>query len=336
MPLVEIVTEPDLRSAAEAEELLRSLHQLLLYTRASDGNMEEGSLRCDANVSIRRAGESRLGVKVEVKNLNSFRHVARAIEHEIARQAAVLESGGAVEQETRGFDENAGGTYLMRGKEEAHDYRYLPDPDLPRIAVSPERLLRIRRQLPETPWARRRRFSEALALHDADARALTASRDLADYFEATLAASAVLAPRAVANWIRNETLRELKERDQEIHHALAPARLAGLLRLIEDATLSLVAARAVQSAIWEGAESPAEASRRLGLVQVRDDATLTTWVDEVERDFPHQVEELRSGKIQVLGFLTGQIMKRSGGRADAKRAQELLRTRLATPPEPGA
>ncbi|MGE0638804.1 MAG: Asp-tRNA(Asn)/Glu-tRNA(Gln) amidotransferase subunit GatB [Thermoanaerobaculia bacterium] len=328
VPLVEIVTEPDLRSAAEAEAVLRTLHRLLLYTRTSDANMEEGSLRCDANVSLRRAGTTPLGVKVEIKNLNSFRHVARAIEYEIERQRDLLESAAPVVAETRGYDDGNGTTYSQRGKEEAHDYRYFPDPDLPAIVLSAERIAGLRARLPESPWRRQQRLQASLGLAEEEAGALVSARELADYFERIVAAGAGLAPRTIANWVRNETLRELNERQAGVDQAPAPEQIAGLLRLIEDGTLSLVGAREVHTAIWGTDENPAEAARRLGRIQIRDDAALAAWVDEVIAEFPSQVAELRAGKIQVLGFLTGQIMRRSAGRADARRSQELLRERL--------
>ena len=330
VPLAEIVTEPDLRSPEEAEELLRTLHQVLLYTGASDGNMEEGSLRCDANVSLRRAGAEKLGVKAEVKNLNSFRHVARAIAHEIERQRGVLEAGGEVAQETRGFDDASGTTFPLRGKEAARDYRYFPDPDLPLVVVDAARREALAARLPELPWQLSERYAGAFGLAPAEAAELTASRELALYFESVLAADAGLAPRAVANWVRNDVVRECRERGAGIAGAIAPARLASILALVEGGTISLVAAREVQAALWEGGdETAAGAAERLGLVQVKDEAQLASWVDGVVADFPAQVAELRAGKAQLLAFLTGQVMKRSGGRAEARRVQELLRAAVA-------
>jgi aspartyl-tRNA(Asn)/glutamyl-tRNA(Gln) amidotransferase subunit B len=338
VPLVEIVTEPDLASADEAEEFLRTLHQVLLYTAASDGNMEEGSLRCDANVSLRRPGDAKLGTKNEVKNLNSFRHVARAIAHEIERQAGILDSGGTITQATRGFDADSGTTFPMRGKEAAHDYRYFPEPDLPLVAVSAERVAAVRAALPRLPWSRREHYVAALGLGETEARELVASRALADYFERAVTAAPRLAPRQLSNWIRNEVVREARERDVEpgpaLDAALPAERVAAIVALVETGAISLVAARQVQAALWGSEEAPAAAAERLGLVQVRDEGQLSAWVEEVTRDFPRQVDELRAGKLQVLGFLTGQVMKRSGGRADARRVQELLRAALGSPGDP--
>ena len=326
VPLAEIVTEPDLKSPEEAEEFLRTLHQVLLYTGASDGNMEEGSLRCDANVSLRRAGTEPLGVKTEVKNLNSFRHVARALAHEIERQRGVLEAGGAVAQETRGFDDASGTTFSLRGKEAARDYRYFPDPDLPLVVVDAARRETLARRVPELPWKLAERYAAELGLAPADAAELTASRELAAYFESVLASGQGLAPKAVANWVRNEVVRECRGRGVGIAGAIAPSRLAPILELVDRGTISLVAAREVQAALWEGSEeTAAAAAERLGLLQVRDDTQLAAWVDGVVADFPGQVAELRAGKTQLLAFLTGQVMKRSAGRAEARRVQELIR-----------
>jgi aspartyl-tRNA(Asn)/glutamyl-tRNA(Gln) amidotransferase subunit B len=327
VPLVEIVSEPDLASAAEAEDYLRSLHQVLLYTGASDGNMEEGSLRCDANVSLRPPGEARLGTKVEVKNMNSFRNVARALEHEIARQGEILAAGGRIEQETRGFDGERGTTYPLRSKEEAHDYRYFPEPDLAPLVLSAERLAAIAASVPELPWSRRRRFAESFGLPAADARELTASRELADYFEAAVAAHPAN-PRAVGNWVRNEVQRELKERRLGIAAAIAPARLGELEALVADGSLSASAAKQVFAAIWESGESPRAATARLGLAQVRDASQLEAWVADVLASHLPQVEQYRAGRTQVVGFLVGQVMKRSGGRAEPQQVQELVRRAL--------
>jgi len=329
VPLVEIVSEPDLASPAEAEDFLRTLHRVLRYTGTSDGNMEEGSLRCDANVSLRRAGATTLGTKTEVKNLNSFRNVARALEAEIERQRELLDAGEEVVQETRGFDAERGVTWPLRSKEEAHDYRYFPEPDLRPLRLDPARIEGLRSELPELPWERRNRFVEALALPAEDAADLTASRELADYFErAVTAAAAVAAPRTVGNWVRNEVLREVKARRSEIDHAPDPAHLAELLGLIERNEISATAARTVLSETWSGAESPRAAMERLGLVQVRDDGQLATWVGEVLAAHPDSVAELRAGNAKVVGFLIGQVMKRSAGRADPKRVRELLAARL--------
>jgi len=335
VPLVEIVSRPDLHGAAEAQDYLQTLHQLLLYTGASDGNMEEGSLRCDANVSVRRRGESRLGTKTEVKNLNSFRNVGRAIEHEVERQIAVVAGGGRVVHETRGFDADTGATRVLRSKEEAHDYRYFPEPDLPPLNLDRARIAALADRLPELPWRRRGRFAESYALPAADARLLTQSRELADYYEATVAALPER-PKAVANWVMTEVLRELKERRAGIEAAPPPARLAALVGLVEAGQLSSSAGKEVLAAIWEGGEEPAAAMRRLGLGQVSDTARIEGWIEAVIAEHSGPVAQYRAGKAQTLGFLVGQVMKRSGGRAEPKTVQRLLRQALASETVPGA
>jgi len=344
VPLVEIVSRPDMASAAEAQDYLQTLHQLLLYTETSDGNMEEGSLRCDANVSVRRRGETRLGTKTEIKNLNSFRNVGRAIEHEIARHAELLENGGRVAQETRSFDADSGATRTLRSKEEAHDYRYFPEPDLPPLAVSAERLAGLRAALPELPWERRARFQAQWQLPAADALVLTQSRDLADYYEAALGAAAAApaghaaSAKGVANWVMTEVLRERglrKARKEPLDDILAPARLAALVAMVEAGKLSSSAAKEVFAAIRGTDEEPAAALARLGLAQVGDEAQIEAWIEEVIEQHAGPVAQFRAGKTQTLGFLVGQAMKRSGGRADPKTVQRLMRQALERQPVPG-
>jgi aspartyl-tRNA(Asn)/glutamyl-tRNA(Gln) amidotransferase subunit B len=327
VPLVEIVSRPDMASASEAQDYLQTLHQLLLYTRTSDGNMEEGSLRCDANVSVRRRGETALGTKAEVKNLNSFRNVARAIEHEIERQTARIESGRRVVQETRSFDATTGTTRLMRSKEEAHDYRYFPDPDLPPLVVTAERMEAIRAALPELPWQRRARLEAQYGLPAADAQVLTTSRELADYYEA--AASKLPAnPKGIANWVQGEVLRDIKERKVELDGTIAPERLAALVAMVDAGKISNSAAKEVFAAVAPTGDDPAAAVERLGLAQVSDSSQIERWIDEVIEQNPAQVAQYRAGKVQILGFLVGQVMKRSGGRAEPKIVQQLMRQRL--------
>ncbi len=331
VPLVEIVSRPDLATPAEAADYLQTLHQLLLYTGTSDGNMEEGSLRCDANVSLRPAGAAALGTKTEVKNLNSFRNVARAVEHEIGRQAALLDSGGRVVQETRGYDAAAGTTYLLRSKEEAHDYRYFPEPDLLPLEVGAGRLAALREELPELPWERRARLAVRYHLPPADARVLCGTRELADYFEAAAAAHPGNA-KAVANWVMTEVLRELKERRAEIGQALPPERLAALVALVDAGKLSVSAGKEVFAAIWESGEEPAAAVERMGLGQVSDAPAIERWINEVVEENEGPVAQFRAGKSQTFGFLVGQVMKRSGGRADPQLVQQLLRRALGREP----
>ncbi len=331
VPLVEIVSRPDMASAAEAQDYLQTLHQLLLYTGTSDGNMEEGSLRCDANVSVRRRGAPRLGTKTEIKNVNSFRNVARAIEHEIGRQIEVLEAGGRVAQETRSFDAESGTTRLMRSKEEAHDYRYFPEPDLPPLVLSRERIDSLRAELPELPWQRRARFAAQYGLPAADAQLLTAARELADYYEAAVAALPSN-PKGIANWVMGEMLRDVKERRVEIGASLPAAHLAALVGMVDAGRISNSAAKEVFAAVRESGEEPAAAVERLGLAQISDSSQLERWIDEVLEQNAGQVGQYRAGKVQVLGFLVGQVMKRSGGRAEPKAVQQLLRQALEREP----
>jgi aspartyl-tRNA(Asn)/glutamyl-tRNA(Gln) amidotransferase subunit B len=331
VPLVEIVSEPDLRGADEAQDYLQTLHRVLLYTGASDGNMEEGSLRCDANVSLRQAGATELGVKAEVKNLNSFRNVARAIEYEIERQRRLLEGGDRVVQETRSFDAAAGVTAPLRGKEEAHDYRYFPEPDLPPLVLALERIEKARSALPELPWLRRERFVATYGLPLVDARELTSARELAEYYERVVA-HLPLAPKAIANWVVHDVRRELKERRLEIADAPPAERLAALVALVERGDISSSAAKEVLVAVWERDEDPAAAVDRLGLRQVSDAGAIAGWADAVIAEHAAQVAQYRAGKTQVLGFLVGQVMKRSGGRAQPQTVQAALRARLAAPP----
>jgi aspartyl-tRNA(Asn)/glutamyl-tRNA(Gln) amidotransferase subunit B len=366
VPLVEIVSHPDMASAAEAQDYLQTLHQLLLYTETSDGNMEEGSLRCDANVSVRRRGETRLGTKAEIKNLNSFRNVGRAIEHELARQIEILAGGGQVAQETRSFDADSGTTRTLRSKEEAHDYRYFPEPDLPPLVLAAERLAALRAALPELPWERRARFQSSYELSLADALVLCQSRDLGDYYEAVLesAGSAGSAgsvglpgssgaagpsgpaaepartpsPKAVANWVMTEVLRERslqKANRQPLDRILAPARLGELVAMVEAGKLSHSAAKEVFAAIRGSDEEPAAAMARLGLAQVTDLTQIEGWIDEVIEEHGGPVAQFRAGKTQTLGFLVGQAMKRSGGRAEPKTVQRLMRQALERQPVPG-
>jgi aspartyl-tRNA(Asn)/glutamyl-tRNA(Gln) amidotransferase subunit B len=330
VPLVEIVSRPEMASAAEAQDYLQTLHQLLLYTGTSDGNMEEGSLRCDANVSVRRKGEAKLGTKAEVKNVNSFRNVARAVEHEIERQIGVLESGGRVVQETRSFDADKGSTRALRSKEEAHDYRYFPDPDLPPLVLAAERIEGLRAELPELPWQRRTRFVSQYGLPAGDAQVLSAARELADYYEAAVAALPSN-PKGIANWVMGEVLRDVKERKVGLGESLAPERLAALVALVDAGKISTSAAKEVFAAVVSAGptgEDPAAAVERLGLAQVSDTSQIERWIDEVVEQNAGPVAQYRAGKTQTIGFLVGQVMKRSGGRAEPKTVQQLMRQAL--------
>ncbi len=327
VPLVEIVTEPEIGSPAHAQAYLQALHQVLLYTGASDGNMEEGSLRCDANLSLRPTGETRLGTKTEVKNLNSFRHVAKALEYERERQLHILTSGAQVEQETRSFEPATGATRSLRSKEEAHDYRYFPEPDLPAVVLSAERIERHAEQLPELPWKKSARFREAYGLRAEEAALLSGSVALAAYYERAVAAHPEGA-RSVANWVMTEILRELKERGIDVEQAVAPERLAAVVALVDSGELSATAAKEVLAEVWDSSETPERIADRLGLRQVRDDARLEAWADAAIAANEKAAAEYRGGRRQALGYLVGQVMKASRGSAEPRAAQEILRRKL--------
>jgi aspartyl-tRNA(Asn)/glutamyl-tRNA(Gln) amidotransferase subunit B len=324
VPLIEMVTHPDLRSPEDASEYLSALKAVLLYVEASDCNMEEGSLRCDANVSVRRRGAGAFGTRTEIKNLNSFRHVARALEHEIARQVAVIESGGEVVQETRLWNADRGETVSMRSKEEAHDYRYFPEPDLPPLHVTPEWREEVRRSLPELPAEKRRRFVDEYGLPDYDAGVLTQSRSVADYFEAVAGESGDA--KTASNWVMNDVLRKLKEDDAEIADCrVAPASLARLGALIRDGTISGKMAKDVFEKMWASGEGPQAIVEREGLVQLSDEEALQATVTAVVAASPDQVAAYRGGKKATIGWFVGQVMKKTGGKANPRVVNALLR-----------
>lgn len=327
VPLVEIVSEPDLRSPEEAHDYLSALRAILLYARVSDCNMEEGSLRCDANVSVRPRGQPGFGTRVEIKNLNSFRHVARAIEHEVARQVARIEAGGSVVQETRLWDAERGETSPMRSKEDAHDYRYFPEPDLPPLRVSPDWIEAVRAGLPELPAARRRRFVEQYGLPEYDATVLTFEQGVADYFEAV--AGACGNPKAASNWVMTEVLR--KRKDDPRAQAAIPvtaAALAELVQLIDAATLSGTMAKDVFEKMWASGERARAIVEREGLAQVSDESALMAAIAEVLARSPEQVASYRKGKTSALGWFVGQVMRQLGGKANPVLTQGLLKKAL--------
>ncbi len=327
VPLIEIVSAPDIRTAYEAHEYLTTLRTILLYAEASDGNMEEGSLRCDANVSIRAPGSAALGTRIEIKNLNSFGHVRRAIQHEIARQAAVIEAGGRVEQETRLWNAERGETLPMRGKEDAHDYRYFPEPDLPPLVVGADWIEQVRAALPEMPAERRRRFVVDYGLPGYDASVLTASRELADYFEAAATASAN--PKAASNWVMTEVLRQLRETGTGLGAApVTPQGLGELIRLVDDGTISGRIAKDVFEQMWSGREGPAAIVERQGLRQVSDESAIGAAVEAVVAASPEQAASYRAGKAAALGWFVGQVMKRMGGKANPQLVNKLLKEAL--------
>jgi aspartyl-tRNA(Asn)/glutamyl-tRNA(Gln) amidotransferase subunit B len=327
VPLVEIVSEPDMRSAAQAAEFFERLRDILVWLGVNDGNMEEGSLRCDANVSVRPSGREPFGTKVEVKNLNSFRYLQKAIEYEIDRQAGVIDGGGRVVQETRLWDSAAGRTLSMRSKEEAHDYRYFPEPDLPPLVVDEARIARVRGTMPELPEARRARFVAAYGLPEYDAGVLTQSAALANYFEQVAAASG--SPKAASNWVMGELLRTLKERGAAIEQVpLDPGALAGLIALVEQGTISSTIAKDVFATMCDSGRSADEIVRAGGLAQNSDEGALLAIVRDVIASNGDAAAQVRAGKNQAFGFLVGQVMKGSGGKANPKLANQLLKREL--------
>jgi len=328
VPLIEIVTEPDLRSAADAARCFAHLREMLVALGVNDGNMEEGSLRCDANVSVRPAGSPTLGTKAEVKNVNSFRYLQKALEFEIARQIDVVSNGGRVRQETRLWDSEREETMAMRSKEEAHDYRYFPEPDLPPLSLSAAWIEEIHRTLPELPEARKARFVAGFGLSEYDADVLVRLPGGADYFEAVVRAGA--SAKAAGNWIQGEVRRKLKDLGADTMTAVpfAPDALAELVSLVERGTISSSAAKDVFEKMWASGDRAAAIVERDGLGQIGDQAALAALVDEILATNPAVVAEFRTGRTATLGFLVGQVMKKSGGKANPKIVNELLRKAL--------
>ena len=325
-PLMEIVTEPDVRSAEAARAYAEELQLLLRSVGASDADMERGQMRVEANVSIRRRGSEELGTRIEVKNMNSFRSVERAVAHEVERQAGILEGGGTLSLETRGWSDDRGATYHMRSKETSEDYRYFPEPDLPPLRISPEWLATVRSSTPELPAARRARFERDLGLTPYDARVLVADRDAAVLFEATIAAAPGLAPKSIANWITGEVLR-LRNAGAG-SHAPDPAELAALIRLVEAGTISRANGKTVlEQHVADGAPVAAIAERA-GLRQISDAGALATVVRDVLAANPAAVADYRAGKDQAVKFLVGQVMKATRGQANAAVAEQAIRDAL--------
>ena len=328
VPLIEIVSEPDMRSAEEASQFFSKLRAILVWIGVNDGNMEEGSLRCDANVSVRPRGEGRLGTKAEVKNVNSFRYLQKAIEFEIDRQIDVLEGGGTVVQETRLWDSATGRTTSMRSKEEAHDYRYFPEPDLPPLIVDAARIATVRGTMPELPEARRQRCVAAYAIPDYDAGVLTQSAELADYFEAVARASGNA--KAASNWVMGELLRTMKERGVEVGQVpLTPDALAGLIQLVDQGTISSSVAKDVFAKMYESGRTAEAIVRADGLAQTSDEGALLAIVKQVLAQNPDAIAQVRAGKNNAFGFLVGQAMKASKGKGNPKVINELLKKELA-------
>jgi aspartyl-tRNA(Asn)/glutamyl-tRNA(Gln) amidotransferase subunit B len=326
-PLLEIVTEPDMRSADEVVAYLKALRDILMYLEVCDGNMEEGSFRCEPNLSLRPVGQREYGVKVELKNINSFKFVKDAIEYEIKRQTKVLNEGGTITQETRLWNLDRGETAVMRTKEEAHDYRYFPDPDLVPLKLEQEWIDAFQGSLPELPAARARRFVDDYGLPEYDAGVLTAAKDVADYFEASV--KLFPHPKTVSNWVMGELTRELNNTGTAVAASpVSPERLAGLLQLVEKGTVSLKVARDIFPELYASGKAPEQIVQDKGLTQVSDEAALVGMIDQVLANNSTQVEQFKQGKVQVLGFLVGQVMKASGGKANPGKVNELLKTKL--------
>lgn len=326
-PLLEIVSEPDMRSAKEAVAYMEKMRAILQYVGISDCRMEEGSLRCDANVSVRPVGQKELGTKTEIKNINSFKGVERAIEYEAMRQAELLEDGGKVVQETRTWDEKEGVTKSMRTKEEANDYRYFPEPDLVPFTVSDEYIENIRKSLPELPDARKERYMKEFGLSSEDAVFMTNDKATADYFEAAVDAGAD--PKACVNWLMGEFASQLSTDGIEIAKAPVSAEnLAALLKLISKGTISGKIAKKVFATMWKEGGNPEEIVKAQGLVQISDTAELSKLVDEVVGKNPKAVEDFKAGKKKAVGALVGQIMKATKGKANPRVINELLNKKL--------
>ena len=327
-PLLEIVSEPDMRSSDEAVAYLRKLHQTVVYLGICDGNLDEGSVRCVANVHVRLGAAEKVGTRAELKNINSFRFVKQAIEYEIERQIDLIESGGAVVQETRLFDSASGVTRSMRGKEEAHDYRYFPDPDLVPVIVSEEWIQSVRGTLPELPDAKIERFASDLGLSRQDAEVLAADRALADYFEACAAAHNN--PKGCANWVMGEVIRVLNESGQTIASCpLPPENLAGMVKRIDDGTISGKIAKTVFLEMWKSGKKADRIIEEKGLRQVTDSGAIEKVVDEIIAANPEQAAQYRSGKEKVFGFFVGQVMKASKGKANPQAVNDILKQKLA-------
>ena len=327
-PLLEIVSEPDLRSAKEAVAYMKKLHALVRYLEICDGNMQEGSFRCDANVSVRRSGAERLGTRCEIKNLNSFRFVERAINYEVERQIDLLEGGGTVVQETRLYDSVKDQTRSMRSKEEANDYRYFPDPDLLPLVIEPAFVDAVRATLPELPDAKRARFVADYNLPDYDAGVLTNSRELADYYEAVVAQTSGDAKLA-ANWVMGELAARLNETNLDITESrVSAAQLAGMLTRISDDTISGKIAKQVFEVLWNDGGDADAIIDRLGLRQITDTGALEAIIDQIIADNPAQRDQYRAGKDKLFGFFVGQAMKATGGKANPGQLNELLRHKL--------
>lgn len=326
-PLLEIVTEPDMRTADEVVAYLKGLREILMYLDVCDGNMEEGSFRCEPNLSLRPSGQKEFGTKVELKNINSFKYVKDAVEYEIKRQTKVLNEGGKIRQETRLWNIERGETAVMRSKEEAHDYRYFPDPDLVPLKLDDKWIDEFRANLPELPAVRTKRFVSDYGLPEYDATILTASKGMADYFE--VCAKQFNQPKTVSNWVMGELMRELNNSGTAILASpITPERLVSLLQMVDEGTISLKVAREIFPELYSSAKTPEQIVQEKGLTQVSDEGALAKIIEEVLSKNPGQVAQFKEGKQQVLGFLVGQVMKASGGKANPGKVNELLKKKL--------
>ena len=328
VPLCEVVSEPDLRSAQEARAYLGELKSILQYSEVSDCNMEEGSLRCDANISLRPEGQKEFGTRTELKNLNSFKFVQKAIEYEVDRQTRILEQGENVIQETRLYDSDKGETFSMRSKEEAHDYRYFPDPDLVPVVIEKAWVEKIKKTIPELPEQKRERFTKEYGLPGYDAGVLTSSRELADYFEKCT--SLFTKPKIISNWVMGDLLRELNKNNQEIGQCpVSSEALVNLLKLIDDGIISGNIAKSVFEEMYRTGKEANLIVEEKGLKQITDDKAIDKMIERVLQVNPSQVEEYKGGKEKVLGFLVGQVMKASKGKANPGAVNKLLKEKLS-------
>jgi len=328
VPLLEIVSSPDIDSPEEAKAYLEKLKAIIQYTGVSDCKMEEGSLRCDANVSVRPKGSTEFGTKTEIKNMNSFRALQKALAYEVERQIQVLEDGGRIVQETRTWDEERGVTVSMRNKEEAHDYRYFPEPDLPPLVISPSWVEAVRRELPELPEARKRRYVNDFGLSAYDATVLTSTKEMADYFEECL--SYYQQPKIVANWVMGELARLLNATNTDVSaRPVTPRQLAALLELIDRGVISGKIAKTVFEEMFSTGKEPQQIVEEKGLVQISDEAELRAVVQRVIAANPKSVADFKAGKEKALGFLVGQVMKETRGKANPGLVNEYLREELA-------
>lgn len=328
VPLMEIVSEPDIRSPEEASEYMMKLRSILRYLVVCDGNMEQGSLRCDANVSIRPVGYKEFGIKTEIKNMNSFKHVRQALEYEIKRQKEILEDGGTIIQETRLWDPDREITASMRSKEEAHDYRYFPEPDLVPLVIDRAWIEDIKKSLPELPHAKRERFVKDYGLPEYDSDILTSSKAIADYFEECL--KHYKQPKVVSNWIMGELIRLLNQDNKEIEEsALRPEYFAGMLKLIDEGVISGKIAKTVFEDMYRTGKDAETIVKEKGLVQISDESELIKIIDEIVKANPQQAAEYRSGKEKLFGFFVGQVMKATQGKANPALVNELLKRKLS-------